>query len=192
MREIIMPLRTFIALDLDEYILDGLCKAQGELADPADKVKWVRAGEPARHAQVPGRRGRGPDQRCSACWFARPPPRCPLLTTTFAACPVRRPTARCGWSGQHRRPLRPDGRTAPTTRRGAGDLGFREEDRQFRPHITVARIKKVQNAAVFRAAVRTYDDFEFGVAHGDEVVAYASSLTDEGPIYTPLCHWQIG
>ena len=71
-------------------------------------------------------------------------------------------------------------------------MGFREENRQFRPHITVARIKRVQNLAVFRAAVRTYDDFEFGVAHGDEVIAYTSTLTDEGPIYTPLCRAQIG
>ena len=36
-----MPLRTFIALELDDHILDGLRNAQSQLADPADKINWV-------------------------------------------------------------------------------------------------------------------------------------------------------
>ena len=187
-----MSLRTFIALDLDEYILDGLCKAQGELADPADKVKWVERVN--LHVTLKFLGDVAENRINDVCTLVRE------AAATVGAfdydvrgleCTPSHGPLRMVWGNIDD----PSGLMAVLHEQldaALASMGFREEERQFRPHITVARIKRVQNVAVFRAAVRTYDDFEFGVAHGDEVVAYTSTLTDEGPIYTPLCRAQIG
>ena len=66
-------------------------------------------------------------------------------------------------------------------------LGFKEENRLFRAHHRGANRGRVQDPAAFRAAVREFAQTEFGVAHANEVVAYASTLTQDGPIYAPLC-----
>lgn len=65
-------------------------------------------------------------------------------------------------------------------------LGYRKERRMFNPHLTVGRVKTSRNVQQLRAAVAAFADSEFGVQPADEVVAYSSLLTREGPIYTPL------
>lgn len=58
-------------------------------------------------------------------------------------------------------------------------LGFREEDREFIPHITLGRRK---NAKPIKEFV-PIEPLEFTV---DDLVLYKSTLTREGPIYEPI------
>jgi RNA 2',3'-cyclic 3'-phosphodiesterase len=187
-----MPLRTFIALDLDEHILDGLVRAQQQLADPADKVKWVERAN--LHVTLKFLGDVAEDRINDVCTLVR---RAAAEVNAFdydvrglSVTPSHGPL-RMVWGDIDD----PSGLMAVLHDQldsALAGLGFKEENRQFRPHITVARIKHVQNAAAFRAAVRAFADAQFGVAHGDEVVAYTSTLTDEGPVYAPLCRAPIG
>lgn len=65
-------------------------------------------------------------------------------------------------------------------------LGLRREERQYRPHITLARIKHVRSLQEFRHAVAVLCDQDFGPARAGSVTLYSSLLTPSGPIYTPL------
>lgn len=73
-----------------------------------------------------------------------------------------------------------------------GSLGLRQEERGFRPHVTLGRVKFASQAAHFRSAVAAMAEMDFGVQHAEEVVAYTSQLTSDGPIYTPLAHAPLG
>lgn len=187
-----MPLRTFIALDLDEHILDGIARAQEQLADASDKVKWVERTN--LHVTLKFL-GDVPEDRINEV--------CTLVRQAAAKVPAFDYDVRGLSCSPSHGPLRMvwgniDDRTGlmgvlheelDTVLSG---MGFKEENRQFHPHITVARIKHVRNPAAFKSAVRAYADQSFGVAHADEVVAYTSTLTEEGPIYAPLCHAELG
>jgi 2'-5' RNA ligase len=71
-------------------------------------------------------------------------------------------------------------------------LGLRQEERSFRPHITLARIKAMKNPEQFRATAKRYADMEFGTQNVEEVVVYNSQLTPEAPIYTPIARARLG
>lgn len=186
-----MPLRTFLALDLDVPIVAGLVKAQQQLANPADKVKWVEREN--LHVTLKFL-GDVPDDlltdvcRQVAAAAARVQP-FSFDVRGLTVSPTHGPI-RMIWAG---------------VRDNSGMIGVLhdeldkmlpglgpQEHRLYRPHITLARVKHVKIAALFRGAVATWADREFGFQHCDEVVAYTSSLGDEGPTYTPLYAAPIG
>ena len=75
---------------------------------------------------------------------------------------------------------------------GLAGLPVRQEERDFRPHITLGRIKHSANPARFRQVVAELADTDFGLQHADELTAYTSQLTPTGPIYTPLTRAPLG
>lgn len=187
-----MPIRTFIALDLDEGIRDGLCAAQRELDGPRDKIKWVERQN--LHVTL-NFLGDVPDELLHRV--------CERMAEAAAKVEPFRYDVRGLIATPSHGPLRMVwGGVADDTGLMAAlhdeldaslaEMGLREEAREFRPHITLARVKYVHNAGLFRTRVREYRDFDFGFQHCDEVTAYTSTLTDEGPVYAPLCHAKVG
>jgi 2'-5' RNA ligase len=82
---------------------------------------------------------------------------------------------------------------------GAVRRGDREEERPFRPHITLARIKPQglqgrggQAAQALRQETKSYADTDFGSQFAEEVVVYGSQLTPRGPVYTPISRAPLG
>lgn len=71
-------------------------------------------------------------------------------------------------------------------------MGFRQENREYKPHVTLARVKHVENPARLRAAVRAFADTDFGTQHAEELVAFTSTLTKDGPVYAPLARAPLG
>jgi 2'-5' RNA ligase len=65
----------------------------------------------------------------------------------------------------------------------AAKAGFAREERPFRPHVTVARIKRPFDARKWFAALSTSDH---GACIATELVLYESKTTPQGSIYTPL------
>jgi 2'-5' RNA ligase len=65
---------------------------------------------------------------------------------------------------------------------GARALGFEAEDREFRPHITLARLKTPGNVAPWLEAAA----LEPTPVLFDELCLYRSDLTSEGGVYTVL------
>ncbi|MFZ2338689.1 MAG: RNA 2',3'-cyclic phosphodiesterase [Bacteroidales bacterium] len=69
---------------------------------------------------------------------------------------------------------------------GMGGAGFEIEDRKFRPHLTIGRVKSVSNPARLRSAIEKYKGVEFQTVKVKEIILYESILKKTGPLYIPL------
>jgi 2'-5' RNA ligase len=69
---------------------------------------------------------------------------------------------------------------------GLKDTGFKIEDRQFRPHVTIARIKRINDIDTFRSAISRYHDVFFQEVHIKEVILFESILKPGGSVYREL------
>ena len=71
-------------------------------------------------------------------------------------------------------------------------LGLRQEDRRYKPHVTLARVKHLADPRGFRHRAGQLAGEDFGVQHVDRVTAYTSVLSSDGPMYTPLARADLG
>lgn len=69
---------------------------------------------------------------------------------------------------------------------GLTENGFRIEERPFRPHLTLGRIRSVKNNEYLREVVERYNDTVFQTVTANEVILYESILKQTGPLYKPL------
>lgn len=65
-------------------------------------------------------------------------------------------------------------------------LGFEPEDRPFRAHLTLGRVKGRQHLRALQDALLDRRQFEAEAFDVTELVLYKSDLTPQGAIYTPL------
>lgn len=65
-------------------------------------------------------------------------------------------------------------------------LGFDREQRSFKPHLTLGRVKGAKHAEALRQAVLSQQDFALEAFDVLELVMYKSDLRPEGAHYTPL------
>jgi RNA 2',3'-cyclic 3'-phosphodiesterase len=65
-------------------------------------------------------------------------------------------------------------------------LGFSREERLFNPHLTIGRIKFIQNKMVFYDLINQFKGTEIQKVTVSEIVYYQSILTSSGAIYKPL------
>ena len=70
-------------------------------------------------------------------------------------------------------------------------LGFRPE-RDFVPHLTIARVKTVEQKERLIAFLKEMTDVEFGVTRAQAVELKQSKLTPKGPIYSTLARTEFG
>lgn len=68
--------------------------------------------------------------------------------------------------------------------------GFPKEDRAFRPHLTIARIRKPQNANRL-AEVHLHTEFPAVELVLNELVLFRSELSPQGSKYTPLSKHEL-
>jgi 2'-5' RNA ligase len=64
--------------------------------------------------------------------------------------------------------------------------GFKIEERQFKPHLTLGRIKSVKNIENLKTMLERYKDNQFQIVHVNEVILFESILVQTGPIYKSL------
>lgn len=72
------------------------------------------------------------------------------------------------------------------------ELGFEANDGNFVPHLTLGRIKKMDNKKRFWDAVNTNQPTYFQEFTINEMILYRSQLEKDGPIYTELGKWRLG
>lgn len=65
-------------------------------------------------------------------------------------------------------------------------LGFNVEEREFKPHLTLARIKFIKNKNTFYSFVKNFADTEIQKAEVSEIIFFQSILDSDGPIYKPI------
>lgn len=66
------------------------------------------------------------------------------------------------------------------------NLGFKNETRNFKPHLTLARIKFVKNSNAFYSLVDDFKEKDIQVVEASEILFYQSILSSSGPEYKPL------
>jgi len=69
---------------------------------------------------------------------------------------------------------------------GLRDTGFIFEDRPFKPHITLGRIKLLKNYDALKSVILRYQDTFIQEVHVKEVILYESILKQTGPLYKPI------
>lgn len=65
-------------------------------------------------------------------------------------------------------------------------VGFKAEDRPFKPHLTIGRVKGRQGSRALQEILMANQTFEAEAFDVTEVVLYKSDLRPEGARYTPL------
>ncbi len=69
---------------------------------------------------------------------------------------------------------------------GLAETGFRIEERLFRPHLTLGRIKSLKNTDNLKTVLEKYRDVEIQKVNVREVILFESILLQTGPLYKPV------
>lgn len=181
-----MAMRTFIALDLDEPIREGLIGVIRQLDGAGGKVRWV---EPENLHVTLKFLGDVQDGDLPAVLQAVADAAGEAEPFDFEVCGVQciPPTGalRMIWTGVRE----PTGRLAGLFERlesALAPLGHKPEGRQFHPHITLGRVRTEPRTGALRAAAAGLTRKGLGTQQAVEVVSYSSQLTPQGPIHSVM------
>ena len=182
-----MAIRTFLALDLNDSVLDALQAVRAAVPKGAGNIRWTRRENlhVTLHFLGDVEDDVIPDVCGATAEVARQVAPFHFDLGGVAARPSRGPL-RMIWANV----TDPTGELAVLHEllgEALAGIGMRTEMRQFRPHITLARIRGGRDSAVIRRAAESFAEEDFGRQLVGEVVVYSSQLTPEGPIYTSLC-----
>lgn len=74
----------------------------------------------------------------------------------------------------------------------ATNLGFDPEEREFHPHLTLARVKgRPNNKSELVSWIQDHGLDSFGRMEIDSLALYESDLTSKGPVYSELESWPL-
>ena len=71
-------------------------------------------------------------------------------------------------------------------------IGFQPEDRPFRPHLTLGRMRSSRGREELVGRMERHKEAEFGDLKVERVILFKSDLKPSGPIYTPLREMKLG
>lgn len=74
---------------------------------------------------------------------------------------------------------------------GLKDTGISLEELNFRPHLTLGRIKSIKDIDVLKSLIAGYNNLELQRQEVMEVILYESLLFHSGPIYKPLTRFRL-
>lgn len=108
------------------------------------------------------------------------------LSVAGAGCFPPRGAARIVWAGL----LDPSPTLTECYREGEtafSTLGFKPENRPFKPHLTIGRVKPGRGAYDIRQVIETSEvDFKAGSFLVEQMTLFQSILAQTGPTYVPL------
>ena len=179
-----MLIRAFIAASLAPSVSEEMAKVQSALLNPDCDIRWVKPQgfhltfrflgniEQTRVAPI----------LTALRAAARLQPRFQVRTQGLGAFPsLTRP--RVLWarlSGDGLRELHTKIESA------LGSCGFPSEDRAFRPHITLGRVRSLRGWSQVLEGIKEYLQHDFGESLIDTVTLYQSDLRPGGAVYTSL------
>lgn len=178
-------LRTFIAIRIEPRQEMSECLEHLQQSLQGEKIKWVDPGK--MHITLRFLGDTDPVQ-------VRATGRILEDTVPGYACPevefgglglfrnLRDP--RVLWIGMDPGPVLPE--LKGSLDRKLADIGFLPEDREFRPHLTLGRIKFLRERDNLKELLEYYSDTVFQKNRIGEVIHYESILRPEGPEYKSL------
>jgi RNA 2',3'-cyclic 3'-phosphodiesterase len=69
---------------------------------------------------------------------------------------------------------------------GLDKLEVPTEEREFKPHLTLGRIKWIKDKRPLQDLLKKYSDYKFQGVNVTEVIFYESILQQTGPLYIPI------
>lgn len=69
---------------------------------------------------------------------------------------------------------------------GLESIAIRSEAREFKPHLTLGRVKWLKNKATLERLVDQFDKTIFNEVYVPEVILFESILQQSGPLYLPI------
>lgn len=187
-----MPTRTFLALDLDHGVRKQLADVASQLDTVEAVVRWTRMD--LLHVTIKFLGDVRDEDLAEVCDVARHiasqiEPFDFAVERIISAPPHGH--MRMVWVGIDDL----TGRMAHLHRlldQAYATMGFKAENRCFRPHLTLGRIKSGKRVLQLRQAVTTMSEMKFGIQDADELIVYSSHLSPEGPTYTALATAPLG
>lgn len=70
-------------------------------------------------------------------------------------------------------------------------IGFPEEERSFKAHLTLARIKDPRDITDMSEALKKHDSFKAGEFIADKLFLFQSNLSPQGAVYTKLAEFAL-
>ncbi len=187
-----MSLRTFLALPLDEVIVERLVEVQRSLSSAGARVRWVDGKN--LHLTIKFLGDVTDDQLGDVCRVAgevasQIEPFEFSVARVTSVPPVG--AMRMVWVGIDEQTGKLN-RLYELLEKSYAAMGFGKESRSFRPHLTLGRVKSGQNVRQLREDVSEIADTEFGIASINEMIVFSSKLTPAGPIYSPMVTVKLG
>lgn len=75
--------------------------------------------------------------------------------------------------------------------KGISGFGFQTGEKPFAPHLTLGRIKEIQNSGQFLELVQQYKNVHFQQVQVKEIIFYESILYPAGPVYKPIKTYKL-
>ena len=179
-------IRSFIAIELPEETLQNLAAIQEQLKGSRARVRWVKPG--SIHLTLKFLGNISPVQvdeiAAAAAQVIVDEPPVTLCPAGLGAFPSNR-KPRVIWVGLRGEVERLVNIQAGLER-ALEPLGFAQEGRGFRPHLTIGRVKDRRRLQSLIEAMSTQELPEFNSFDADEIILYKSDLRPTGAIYTKL------
>ena len=183
-------IRAFIAIELPANIIDALKKIQDELKDGSNKVAW---GKPENihltikflgdieAGKIDGITGLLEDAAAKNRSFA-------ISVKGTGAFP-KTDNPRVLWVGiEDNKNLLP---LYNNLEEGLESLGLKKEERSFKPHLTLGRVKLLSDKKLFKKRIEKYKDINLGQFTAEGICLFQSKLTPNGAVYVKLKEYRL-
>ena len=179
-------IRTFIAINLDESIRRLINEIQNDLKKTECNVKWVKADNA--HLTLKFLGNVKPKQideiKEILTSISQNTEAVNTHITQLGAFPkMNRP--RVIWLGLHDEENE-IASLASAIENELGKIGFKKENRPFKSHITLGRVRTPKNLTELANEIEDYELTEHPSQNINQIVLYKSTLTTSGPIYEAL------
>jgi RNA 2',3'-cyclic 3'-phosphodiesterase len=181
-------MRCFVAIELPGEIHERLAELQEQLNRFGRAVRWT---DPYQIHLTMKFLGEVPEQQVAeVCELATE------IANDHAACQLKVAGTGCFppggavrviWAGLERLPQSlVDCHRA--CEKGFAGMGFKKENRAFRPHLTLGRVKDHSVSREVREVLEEWQDFVGGEFTAEGLTVFQSVLKREGPTYLQLAH----
>jgi len=71
------------------------------------------------------------------------------------------------------------------------EIGIEKDEKIFRPHLTLGRMKGIEDKVTLREVLSDYKDFEFKKVFVDELIFYESILDSKGAVHKSISNHRL-
>lgn len=183
-------IRAFIAIELPANIIDALKKIQDELKDGSNKVAWVKPENIHLTIRFLGDIEAGKiDGITGLLEYAAVKNRSFAVSVKGAGAFPKMDNPRVLWVGiEDNKNLLP---LYDSLEEDLESIGLKKEERSFKPHLTLGRVKFLSDKKNFKKRIEKYKDINLGQFTTEGICLFQSRLTPNGAVYVKLKEYRL-